>query len=270
MTQRHRALLAALATAFGLAGTAVFAETGSGEICTGFGPQSPRDIASGAGLNERITSIAPESSMMNLCDIHLHVNAEHKAPGFSTFAGDGIYGGFQCNETTELTEAELTAPGDGTGASFGVRPGDTVEVHWVYTSCAVEPGPTLGSCFTEACPNPQLRVETQVYLAVNDPGQVDFLDYTLNPEPIDGYYQSKTVPFGTGDPVTYTGSTTGPSFSQATCSPFQVTWSVRPQCAKLNVASLYEWFAGGNAFDEHHAHGVRALVVSQELLSAFD
>ena len=46
----------------------------------------------------------------------------------------------------------------------GVKPGDTIEVHWVYSSCDVSPGKTLGACLSDACVNPQLRVETQVFL----------------------------------------------------------------------------------------------------------
>ena len=46
--------------------------------------------------------------------------------------------------------------------------GDTIEVHWVHTTCDVDPGKGLGSCLSDACANPQLRVEAQVFLVVND------------------------------------------------------------------------------------------------------
>ena len=42
---------------------------------------------------------------MNLCNIHTHTNAEHKGPGFSMHAGSGEHGGYKCNQTSELTEA---------------------------------------------------------------------------------------------------------------------------------------------------------------------
>ncbi len=63
---------------FGLSGTASAAE-----ICQGFGPQTPRDIAGTAGSNPRIFASAPPASQLNLCNIHTHTNAEHNGPGFS-------------------------------------------------------------------------------------------------------------------------------------------------------------------------------------------
>ena len=157
----------ALAVTCSLFATAATAET----LCTSFGPQTPRDISSKAGTNPRTFTLAPDASKMNLCDIHTHTNAEHKGPGFSVFVGDGKDGGFQCNETDQLTEAELKDPGE--LAYHGVKPGDTIEVHWVYTSCEAGPGPGLGSCLTDSCANPQLRVEAQVFLVVNDPDALD-------------------------------------------------------------------------------------------------
>ena len=44
----------------------------------GFGPQSPRDIDSLMGKNNRAFSEAPAFTEMNLCNIHFHKNAEHK------------------------------------------------------------------------------------------------------------------------------------------------------------------------------------------------
>ena len=49
-------------------------------------------------------------------------------------------------------------------------------------------------------------------------------------------------------------------------SPFQVTWNVRPQVAKVNIQSVATWCTG-NDFDEDHGHGVRNLVVNPDLLS---
>ena len=70
-------------------------------------------------------------------------------------------------------------------------------------------------------------------------------------------------------PVVFAGSTTGPKYSDSTCSPFQVTWSVRPQVAKLDINSVARW-CESNEFGEDHAHGVRKLVTSPELLSEID
>jgi len=235
------------------------------ELCEGYGPQTPRDIADPTGLHAATVSIAPAAEKLNLCNIHTHTNAEHKGPGFTIFAGDGEHGGYQCNETADLTEAELAAP-DG-DAFHGVKPGDTIEVHWVHTSCDIQPGKGLGACLSEACGNPQLRVEAQTFLVVNDPGALNFLDFAYDGTIRDGLHQAKAIPADTGEPVTFIGSTTGPSFDHAVCSPLQVTWSVRPQCAKLDINSLHAWAEKGNVFEEDHSHGVRQLVTAPELLA---
>ena len=237
----------------------------SAEICAGFGPQTPRDITSMAGTNPQVFPFAPSSTEMNLCNIHSHTNAEHKGPGFSVFVNDSTYGGYACNETADLTEAELAAP-EGEPAYGQVKPGDTIEVHWVHSSCQVSPGPGLGSCLSDSCANPSLRVETQVFLVVNDDSAMDFTTFDYKGDVVNGVHQPAALPSGTGDPIVFLGSTTGPSFSEQTCSPLQVTWSVRPQCAKLDISSLHEW-AKSNPFDEKKSHGVRQIVTSPELLA---
>lgn len=236
------------------------------ELCQGFGPQTPRDISSALGTNANLFALAPASTEMNLCNIHTHTNAEHKGPGFSVSAGDGVFGGFKCNETDSLTEAERAMP-EGAGKFKEVKPGDTIEVHWVHTSCDIQPGPGLGACLSDACANPTLRVETQVFLVVNDDAAMDFNTFAYAGNVVNGKHQPKALPTGTGTPVVFHGSTTGPSFTQATCSPLQVTWSVRPQCAKVSYSSLETWAADGNVFEESKSHGVRQLVTAPELLS---
>jgi hypothetical protein len=235
------------------------------ELCEGYGPQTPRDIANPHGLHAASVSVAPAPDKMNLCNIHTHTNAEHKGPGFTIFAGDGEHGGYKCNETADLTDAELTVPDS--EAFDGVKPGDTIEVHWVYTSCNVRPGKGLGACLSEACGNPQLRVEAQVFLVVNDRNALNFLDFDYDGTVRNGLHQAKALPGDTGTPVTFIGSTTGPNFDHAVCSPLQVTWSVRPQCAKLDINSLNAWAEKGNVFEEDHSHGVRQLVTAPELLA---
>jgi len=244
----------------------------SGEACVGFGPQTPRDIESLQGENKRIFTMAPPSKEMNLCNIHFHKNAEHKAKAFSIYAGDGDghgnESGYQCNISKELSKAELK-PTKGAickGEHGELKPGDTIEVHWVHSSCDVKPGKGLGSCLSEACSNPDLRVETQVFTLVNDSGALDFntLDYDGNM--VNGFHQAKALPGNTGKPVEFLGSTTGPKYTEQTCSPLQVTWSVRPQCAKVDINTVGKW-CEENAFEEDHAHGVRTLVTNPKLLS---
>lgn len=253
------ALVLALASAFSLAAAQ--------EVCQGFGPQTPRDIGKRAGTNPRVFTLAPDASRMNLCNIHAHVQAEHKGPGFSVSAGDGEHGGWQCNQARRLSEAELEDPAHGHGAFHGVKPGDTIEVHWVYSSCDVAPGEGLGACSSPACANPQLRVEAQVFLLVNDPKALQFRDYVEASRKPGATYQPLALPRRTGKPVVFAGSTTGEKYSASTCSPLQVTWSVRPQCARLDINSLNQWAEGGNVFKEDHAHGVRPLVTESALLA---
>lgn len=235
------------------------------ELCEGYGPQTPRDIEQTAGLNNDGFPLAPDYHKLNLCNIHTHTNAEHKGPGFRVFVNRSTYGGYACNETSDLTKAELTA----IPKRFykKVKPGDTVEVHWVYSSCDVKPGEGLGSCLSKECQNPLLRVESQVFLLVNDEKALNFNDYVYNKKVQDGFHQAKALPKSTGSPVVFRGSTTGPQYTQSKCSPFKVTWSVRPRCAKLNIASLHEWAKNGNIFNETQSHGVRQLVTAPELLA---
>lgn len=237
------------------------------EMCEGYGPQTPRDISNAIGTNKRVFTLAPPAQDMNLCNIHTHTNAEHKGPGFTVFAGKSDNGGYQCNESSELTAAELEDPANGEGAFKGVKPGDTIEVHWVHTSCDVTPGEGLGSCLSDSCANPELRVEAQAFLVVNDPQALDFMQFAYDNNVVEGLHQAKSLPTDTGDAVVFAGSTTGPKYTEATCSPLQVTWSVRPSCAKLDISSLNKWAEKGNVFNETKSHGVRQLVTSPELLS---
>lgn len=235
------------------------------DTCSNFGPQTPRDISSRAGTNPLVFALAPAPASMNLCNIHFHKNAEHKGPGFSVVAAaHGEHGGFQCNQTAKLTPAELTAP-EG-GACKEIKPGDTIEVHWVYSSCGVAPGKGLGACLSERCSNPTLRVESQVFLVVNSKTALDFTKFDYSGAAAkNGLHQARALPAATGKPVVFRGSTTGPQYDDRKCSPMQATWSVRPQCAKVDIGSLNKW-CEHNAFHEEHAHGVRPIVTAPQLL----
>ena len=278
------------------------AAVAAGDLCTGFGPQTPRDIAQKSGANTRTFSLAPQPWAMNLCNIHTHTYAEHKGPGFSLPGSDGHAGmtptvhvtrvastpaahdapaghdaapagghdipaGWRCNETATLSDAERQDPWGGHGPFGNVKPGDTIEVHWVFTSCDVTPGKGLGACSSPSCTNPQLRVESQVFLVVNDPSAASFSAFDYAGTMRNGFHQPMSLPQGSGEPVVFAGSTTGPSYDDSTCSPFQVTWSVRPYCMRLNLMSLHAWAAAGNVFEESHSHGVRPLVTAPDLLA---
>ncbi|WP_321277469.1 delta-class carbonic anhydrase [Thiomicrorhabdus indica] len=244
---------------------AALAKTTEGK---GFGPQAPRDIDSKVGNNTIAFSDAPVSANMNLCNIHFHKNAEHKGGEFTTYAGNGdghgYLSGYKYSGT--LHQAELHAFHEDICPSKhgALAVGDTIEVHYVYSTAQVAPGESLGACLNDSIKNPQLRVEAQVYVLVNDDKALDFNDLTAHGMQ-NGKYQALNIPSNTGTPVTYQGSTTGPGYNEKG-SPFQVSWSVRPQVAKVNIETVGEW-CKGNAFNEDHAHGVRNLVINPDLLS---
>ena len=232
----------------------------------GFGPQSPRDIDSGEGRNNIIFSAAPPYEEMNLCNIHFHKNAEHKGGEFTVYAGNGDGHGYQSGYkySGKLSAAELK-PASACPSDHGsLASGDTIEVHYVHSTAQIQPGPTLGSCLSDAIKNPQLRVETQVYVLVNDRNALDFGELTKHGVK-NGRPQALNIPSNTGKPVQYAGSTTGPGYNEKG-SPFQVTWSVRPKVAKVDIASVDAW-CKKNVFNEDHAHGVRNLVINPDLLS---
>ncbi|KLN60250.1 hypothetical protein WH96_13800 [Kiloniella spongiae] len=234
----------------------------------GFGPQSPRDIDAMAGNNPRIFATAPASSEMNLCNIHFHKNAEHKGGEFTTYAGNGDGHGYQSGYrySGQLSDAELASYDKdvGEGEHGGLFVGDTIEVHYVYSTAQVEPGATLGACLSDAIGNPQLRVEAQVMVLVNDRNALNFVELAKHGVK-NGTQQALNIPSNTGTPVLYAGSTTGPSYNEKG-SPFQVTWNVRPKVTKVDIQSVDEWLQD-NVYKEDHAHGVRNLIINPDLLS---
>jgi len=235
--------------------------------CETTGPQAPRDIAEPAGANPVKFAKAPPAAEMKLCDIHFHRFAEHKIRDTvnaerldaERLESLGPGAGYVCREGEVLfaTRDELGAVGHRDGCD-GVGFGDTIEVHWVFTTCDVEPAPCLTSCFSDACANPQLRVEAQVFF-LTDPNYPKADDWAKK-----GY--GSAPPKG-GEKVEYLGSTTGSSYNEKdACSPFQVTWNVRNRCRALKLETLDAW-CKDNPFNEDHPHGVRNLVTVPEHLS---
>lgn len=237
----------------------------------GFGPQSPRDIDSKMGTNQRIFGTAAPSTEMNLCNIHFHRNAEHKGGNFTTYAGNGdgmgSNTGFVYDGKLKASETKALNKNICAGKGTSLQTGDTLEVHFVYSSADVSPGPTLGACLAESTMNPGLRVEGQVIVLVNDSNAMDFAEMATIKE-VGGYHQAVNIPASTGTPIQYLGSTTGPAYNEK-ASPLQVSWSVRPDVAKVSIDSVGAW-CDSNVFNEDHAHGVRNLVTNPKLLSAME
>jgi len=221
--------------------------------CIGAGPQSPRDIDLTAGSNSVLFENAPAIENMDLCNIHFHRNAEHKSAAYSTFVEDGSNSGWACQEPAAGRLSEKHAEYNG---CQGIAEGDTIEVHWVHTTCDIETegvtpmGGGLSACLTTICANPQLKVVAQVFVLEKN-GKLKFTDSLIsNNEPS----------------VVYTGSTTGTSYNNNHCSEFQVTWDVKKSCESLDIDDFSKW-CSNNEYKDHHAHGVRELVTSETLLS---
>jgi len=235
----------------------------------GFGPQAPRDIDQIAGSNTRVFETAPSYTSMNLCNIHFHEGAEHRGGSFTTYLGngDGKGTGTGFAYDGELSSAEMAPLAEPVGAGkYGsLQSGDTIETHFVHTSAQVTPGPTLGSCLSEAIMNPQLRVETIVMVLVNDADAADFGELASVVQENGVYQAAGLATRSLGAPVQYAGSTTGPSYNE-NGSPLQVSWSVPPQVLKVDINSVGTWLSD-NIFDETAAHGVRNLVTNTDLLS---
>jgi len=234
----------------------------------GYGPQSPRDLGSKNGSNKRLFNTAPAYQNMNLCNIHMHKNAEHKGGEFTEFAGygdgKGYDSGYKYSGKLSPNESKPLAQQVCKGDHGSLSVGDTIEVHYVHSSAQVKPGSTLGACLSESLINPQLRVEAQVYVVVNDSSALDFESLAKTGQ-LNGYQQAINMPKNAGVPIEYAGSTTGPSYNEKG-SPIQVSWSVYPKVLKVNAESVGKW-CSGNEFKEDHAHGVRNLVIDPELLS---
>jgi len=224
----------------------------AGTPCKEAGPQSPRDIDRPAGTNPVDFAWAPPAAEMNLCNVHFHKFAEHKAAAYSVRMGTGDQAGFACaGHAPQEPGVGEDSPEEGPGCR-AVAVGDTIEVHWVFTTCNVKPGPGLESC--GSCPNQRLRVETAIFYLTGEGGVgLDF------------------APPATAA-VRYKGSTTGPKFNDENCSPAQVTWNVRRDCSPLRLASLNHWCEneGKNVYKEDHGHGVRRLVEREALLSPIE
>lgn len=240
------------------AGSGLGATPDSPVTCQKAGPQSPRDIQQTVGTNPVRFSKALlpiTDPAMRLCDIHFHKPAEHKIS--ATTPAPGRPTGFVCTGAAPSDPHQAAGEEPGQSVCQDVQVGDTIEVHWVYTTCDVEPAPTLDSCFSTSCKNPQIRAEAQVFrlTAPSYPGADDW--------EARGYSQR---PLLTGGSVEYLGSTTGDAYDDNNCSPFQVVFTVRPTCRPLTLASLNRWCAN-NPFNENRPHGVRKLVTLPQLLS---
>ena len=241
------------------------------------GPQAPRDITAPVpGTNKAPIKNVDAGGEMSLCNIHFHRNAEHRVFSTDTIAVEAANPGFVCRK---LGAAAPKAPAHGqahpapVGASGGsghadcdsVAVGDTIEVHWVFTSCNSPDKPTLeklGNC--TQCKDPVLRVHAKVFLVADDKDKdgKDFAEFSE----VAGAFKPRALPLEKGS-VEYLGSTTGGSYNNAeNCSPVTANWIVQRECSPLKLGSLKSW-CSKNIYNEKAVHDVRPLVIAPALLS---
>ena len=108
-----------------------------------------------------------------------------------------------------------------------VKVGYTYEFHWVYSTA----GPKtevlsggLGGVFARDL-NPSVVVRGQVCRIVNYEGQDYKMFNTTWREPV-------------SDSMLYIGSTTGTSYDNTECSPYEVTWHVDRECCILSAQNM--------------------------------
>jgi hypothetical protein len=154
---------------------------------------------------------------ISLCNIHFQKNAEHAGGQFTQYAGNGDDQGYKSGYlySGKLTAQQLQPASKNVCPSKhdSLQSGDTIEVRYVHSSAQIKPGATLDACLSDSITLPQLRVEAQVYVLVNDNNALNFNQLTLVGEQNE-QYQALNLPNNTGKPVIYSGSTTGPSYNE--------------------------------------------------------
>jgi hypothetical protein len=203
--------------------------TSSGTISTpGYKPAKAAVLT-----NEQTDSLA-------LANVHWHYGAEHKSNEFSddtdSIAWDndpdheGPRPGFMCS-TADLTEAQL-APYNFQHCQGQHFVGKSYEVHYVHSSAGVEGYVEDGLGWAvsgRGIKNPMISVQGLVFQIIND----DSPEYT-DSDLYHGYY---TYANGTLE-AKYAGSSTGKSFNNEICSPYEISWHVSLDCHRVSAASF--------------------------------
>ncbi|GMH78665.1 hypothetical protein TL16_g07892 [Triparma laevis f. inornata] len=142
--------------------------------------------------------------------------------------------------------------------SMDVHVGHTYEFHWVHCTGGTGLSPGLGGAF-ELVNNPSVLVCGQPVVVINrvpnyDPSLSTFS--ITSPE-----YGGRTE--GTVPLKTYIGSTTGPSYNNEVCSPYEVSRTVDLACTEITAEAMdmvcKEMIDAGLQVDTH-PHKSRMLV----------
>jgi len=225
-------------------------------MCATARPQAPRDLTTGAmGSN----SIAPMMALhpdlikppsMVLVNTHFHDYAEHKTDAANIPNPNGA--GWACPAPANK------GPEYNWQYCKDVHVGHTYEFHWVHSTGGTGLSPGLGGAF-ELVNNPSVLVCGQPVVVVNrvpnyDPSLSTFS--ITSPE-----YGGRTE--GTVPLKTYIGSTTGSSYNNEVCSPYEVNWTVDLACTEVTAEAMdmvcKEMIDAGLQVDTH-SHKSRMLV----------
>jgi hypothetical protein len=241
--------------------------------CSDAGTQSPADVSEGALASG--ASILPTNailrnvSLMTLANVHYHSPAEHRSQGeFST--PNASESGFACDDASDATGTARVVATNGDDVSDAryafsfcqdVAVGDTIELHWVYSTGAARTGVSDGLSGAFATQNnPYVVVRAQVFKITNNPSD-DVADLLVS-------WNTTLV----SDAVRYVGSTTGDKYDNVDrCSPFLVIWHVDRECHRVSARSLDEMcrvMKDNGLSDDLKAHAARQLVPSSLTASA--
>jgi len=236
--------------------------------------QSPADVSIGAeeGMREGAGTLVEDYEAAGMCvvNVHFHLGAEHKSAGQYDVDGAEFMASLGESERRRLAAAE-DYPGwfcqgyDAEDPKYtteyeweyceGVHVGMTYEIHW--------PASTHGHCgrFTDGLGGlfcysqtpDAIGVQGQVFMIVNDEDHlVDDLTSGMRKDLA-------------SDVAMYTGSSTGPSYSDEICSPYApISWHVDRECHLLSAKSfdhLCKYMKDQGQTKDLEPHGSRDTVI---------
>ena len=149
-----------------------------------------------------------------------------------------------------------------------VNVGHTYEIHYVHATggpknTAHPMSGGLGGALFETR-NPSIIVQAQVYVVVNDDS------YGVAGSLLDFQHRSDN------DVVAYTGSTTGRSFNNEFCSPYEINWHVDRACHRVSARSfdamcqsmMENYSGGGYDGGDLEPHGSRTILSPEWVASS--
>ncbi|GMI00006.1 hypothetical protein TrST_g6185 [Triparma strigata] len=198
-------------------------------------PQAPRDLSTDSSglVVEGSNSITPmkasppswalQPSMFHV-NTHFHEGSEHKSDSY--YIERPGENGFWCPIDVPVDQMEKYV----FQYCTGVEVGGTYEFHWVHSSGGTVFGAGLGNAFS-LVNNPSVQVWAQTILVVNTPVASDS-DFSIDSPSMN---DREFIPVSS-----YIGSTTGGSYNNELCSPYEVSWTVDTDCVTVSAKQLDE------------------------------